>query len=120
MPVTPRFRITQTAQALEITINVPHIRVGDAEFHVNGLDFSFFCKPYLLRLTLPGAVEDSDVRPAKAITHFISHRRHQPLVTNILLPSYRSVAQPWHDVCLFGGARHRRLLSYVCASPMRS
>lgn len=49
MPATPRFSVSQTHDAVVVCIKVPHVRVGNAETHVDGRDFSFFCKPYLLR-----------------------------------------------------------------------
>lgn len=49
MPATPRFSVSQTHDAVVVCIKVPHVRVGNAETHVDGLEFSFFCKPYLLR-----------------------------------------------------------------------
>eukprot|EP00903_Cladosiphon_okamuranus_P011174 g10546.t1 len=62
MPATPRFTVSQTDFAVVVCIKVPHIRVGGAETHVDGKEFSFYCKPYLLRLTLPHEVgaEDDD------------------------------------------------------------
>lgn len=49
MPATPRFTVSQTEFAVLVCIKVPHIRVGGAETHVDGKEFSFYCKPYLLR-----------------------------------------------------------------------
>ncbi|CAN0308000.1 unnamed protein product, partial [Ectocarpus sp. 6 AP-2014] len=62
MPATPRFKVSQTELSVVVCIKVPHIRVGSAETHVDGTEFSFYCKPYLLRLTLPYEVggEDDD------------------------------------------------------------
>lgn len=52
MPVTPRFKVSQTDEAVVVCIKVPHVRVGNAETHVDGQEFSFYCKPYLLRSAL--------------------------------------------------------------------
>ena len=49
MPATPRFKVSQTGDAVIVSIKVPHVRVGSAETHVDGREFSFYCKPYLLR-----------------------------------------------------------------------
>lgn len=49
MPVTPRFRVSQVHDAVVVYIKVPHVRVGGAETYVDGREFSFYCKPYLLR-----------------------------------------------------------------------
>ena len=43
-----------------MAIRVPWVRVSNMEFVVDGREFSFFCKPYLLRLTLPGEVVDDE------------------------------------------------------------
>lgn len=49
MPAIPRFKVSQTDDAVIVSIKVPHVRVGSAETHVDGREFSFYCKPYLLR-----------------------------------------------------------------------
>lgn len=49
MPATPRFKVSQTDVDVVVVIKVPHVRVGGAETHVDGTEFSFYCKPYLLR-----------------------------------------------------------------------
>ncbi|CAM9306747.1 unnamed protein product, partial [Ectocarpus fasciculatus] len=68
MPATPRFKVSQTDLAVVVCIKVPHIRVGSAETHVDGTEFSFYCKPYLLRLTLPYEVGgDDDDGSCKAV-----------------------------------------------------
>lgn len=60
MPITPRFEVDQSDGFVEITIHVPHIRVSSSEFHVDGKDFTFHCKPYFLKLTLPHEIFDDD------------------------------------------------------------
>ena len=65
MPATPVFTLTQDASTVFVRIQVPYVRVGALETHVDGRDFSFYCKPYLLRLRLPRACVDSEERPAK-------------------------------------------------------
>ena len=64
MPATPVFTLTQDASTVFVRIQVPYVRVGALETHVDGRDFSFYCKPYLLRLRLPRACVDSEERPA--------------------------------------------------------
>ena len=39
-------------------------RDGDA---VDGCEFSFFCRPYLLRLNFPSEIVDTEALPAKAV-----------------------------------------------------
>lgn len=53
MPITPRFWLRQDDDFLYVHIRVPYVRVSDMEFEVDGCEFSFWCKPYLLRLKLP-------------------------------------------------------------------
>lgn len=59
MPITPKFSITQNDDFVIVYINVPHIRVSNAEIIVEGKEFSFYCKPYLLKLTFPHEFIDS-------------------------------------------------------------
>ena len=58
MPVTPRFSLSQDDEFVHLSIVVPHVRVSAAEVDVDGARVAFFCAPYLLRLTLPGALVD--------------------------------------------------------------
>lgn len=44
--------VSQTDESVIICIKVPHVRVGSAETHIDGREFSFYCKPYLLRYWL--------------------------------------------------------------------
>ena len=60
MPLTPRFTLQQSEDFVEIVIRVPHIRVTNSEFHIDGKDFTFYCKPYFLKLTLPHEIYDDD------------------------------------------------------------
>jgi hypothetical protein len=61
MPLQPKFDIHQTDDTLTIDIRVPFVKVSDLEYRIvddNQLYFS--CKPYLLRLVLPGFVHDEE------------------------------------------------------------
>ena len=60
MPVTPSFSLSQDDTYVYVTIRVPHIKVSSTEIHACGNDFSFYCKPYLLHLTLPYDVNGDD------------------------------------------------------------
>jgi len=75
MPVTPVFALEQDNDWVRARIRVPFVRVSDLEWGVfeDGTRLSFFVKPYLLSLTLPGPVWDledadtaKDARIAKA------------------------------------------------------
>mmetsp|Transcript_30316 Transcript_30316/g.33063 ORF Transcript_30316/g.33063 Transcript_30316/m.33063 type:complete len:626 (+) Transcript_30316:2-1879(+) len=60
MVLTPKFRVNQDDTAIIIEINVPYIKVSNAEVIVDGQEFSFFCSPYLLKLSLPKEVLDEE------------------------------------------------------------
>ena len=60
MPLVPRFTLAQNEAAVLLTVRVPYVRVSDAEIVVDGSELSFYCKPYLLRLTLPGELVDDE------------------------------------------------------------
>uniref|UniRef100_A0A7S3PTR0 CS domain-containing protein n=1 Tax=Chaetoceros debilis TaxID=122233 RepID=A0A7S3PTR0_9STRA len=71
MPITPRFKLSQTDSQLTITIHIPHIRVSisSMETLVDGSDFHFYSSPYLLHLSFPAGrlVDDAEkCREAKA------------------------------------------------------
>ena len=67
MPSTPRFSLSQTLTHLTLTLTLPYIRVSSAETHVDGCNFSFSCKPYLLKLTFPGELVDDEENQAVAV-----------------------------------------------------
>ncbi|XP_064404821.1 protein SHQ1 homolog isoform X2 [Halichondria panicea] len=56
--LTPSFNIIQDEQFVIVNIRVPYVKISEAEFHINGCEFKFFCKPYFLRLHLPGQVTE--------------------------------------------------------------
>jgi len=58
--VTPQFSLRQDDGFVYVVIRVPFVRVSDLEYVVDGASLSFFCKPYLLQLELPGRVVDDD------------------------------------------------------------
>mmetsp|Transcript_5974 Transcript_5974/g.9617 ORF Transcript_5974/g.9617 Transcript_5974/m.9617 type:complete len:412 (-) Transcript_5974:1373-2608(-) len=60
MPVTPRFVLHQDDDFVYVDIRTPYVRVADLEYTIDGPAVSFYVKPYLLKLNLPGAVEDND------------------------------------------------------------
>ncbi|KAH9253946.1 hypothetical protein BASA81_008070 [Batrachochytrium salamandrivorans] len=70
MVLTPKFHFSQTIETLEVHIVLPHVRLAGMEILVVGqTDFSFYCRPYLLRVNLPGLVygedeEDKRKRPS--------------------------------------------------------
>ena len=79
--ITPRFSVSQSDALVIVEISVPHIRVSAAEFHINDETFSFYCKPYLLKLSFPGALEDSEERPATAV--YDPDKNHGTIVCSV-------------------------------------
>ena len=61
MPLTPRFTLSQTPTHVTLTVSLPHVRVGSASVSARGSSVSLACRPYLLRLSLPGEVRDYDL-----------------------------------------------------------
>jgi len=57
MPITPKFKITQNDENVVLRINIPHVRITNMEIVADGTEFSFYCKPYLLKLKLPHDVD---------------------------------------------------------------
>ena len=60
MPITPHFELSQDSDFVTLEINVPYVRVTDAEIYIEGRDVAFYCKPYLLKLTLPHPVLENE------------------------------------------------------------
>lgn len=58
--ITPRFELSQDERALAIKIRAPFCSLRDLEVEVDDDKFLFFCKPYYLRLHLPGRVQEND------------------------------------------------------------
>ncbi|CEG40303.1 Uncharacterized conserved protein [Plasmopara halstedii] len=65
MVATPKFHVTQDTTWVFVHVHVPYVRVSDMEFYVDGVDFTFYCKPYLLKLHFPYEVMDDEL--AKAV-----------------------------------------------------
>ncbi len=45
-----------------VEIELKYVKIQHAEFHIEGQHFSFYLKPYLLQLTMPGPVLEYDPR----------------------------------------------------------
>ena len=61
MPIIPSFELSQDDEFVFITINIPYVKISDVEIISHSVHFSFYCKPYLLRLELPYEIEDTEV-----------------------------------------------------------
>jgi len=66
MPIIPKFEIVQDEKFVYVHINVPYVRVSSAEMVCDGRDFSFFCKPYLLKLKFPHELDGTDEETCRA------------------------------------------------------
>ena len=60
MPITPKFSLSQDDNYVYVKIRVPYIKVSSAELIVDDNDFSFYCKPYLLKLSFPHSFVDDE------------------------------------------------------------
>ena len=59
--IVPKFRLQQDDLFVYVTIVVPYIRVGSAELAVTeACRFSFYCSPYLLKLSFSCPIRNSD------------------------------------------------------------
>lgn len=67
MPVTPDFSIRQDDEFVYVVIKVPFIRIKDTEILTDGGNFTFYCKPYLLKLCFPHELEDCDDERCRAV-----------------------------------------------------
>lgn len=66
MPIQPKFSLSQDNEYVYVKINVPHIRVTNTELIAENNNFTFYCQPYLLKLSFPGEI-DGDNEKCKAI-----------------------------------------------------
>jgi protein SHQ1 len=62
MPIVPKFSIDQNDEYVLVTIRVPYVKVSAAELVTDGTEFTFYCKPYLLKLSFPYEFEGEDER----------------------------------------------------------
>ena len=66
MVLTPKFSLSQTSTHVIVVINLPYIRVSSSETVIDGKVFSFWCAPYLLKLTFPSNLLDGDEEGSEA------------------------------------------------------
>lgn len=61
MVLTPNFSLSQNETSVFIYITIPHAKVSGMELTiVHSQEFTFYCRPYLLSLKLPGLVHDEE------------------------------------------------------------
>jgi protein SHQ1 len=58
--ITPKFRLDQNDDFLFIFIRAPYAKLNALDIFVDRNDFRFYCKPYFLRLNLPGNIIESN------------------------------------------------------------
>ena len=56
--------MSQDATWVFVHVRVPYVRVSEMEFYVDGMDFTFYCKPYGLKLQFPHEVVDNELTKA--------------------------------------------------------
>ncbi|RIA98554.1 SHQ1 protein [Glomus cerebriforme] len=58
--ITPIFTVTQDLKFITIVVKTPYIKASDVELYCEGPDFTFYVKPYYLRLHFSGNLVDDD------------------------------------------------------------
>ena len=67
MPIQPKFSLKQDNGFVYLIVAIPYVRAASAEVVVDDQVVTFFCKPYLLRLRLPGPVENDEHDEFRAV-----------------------------------------------------
>lgn len=67
MPIIPRFKLSQDDEYVYVRIHVPYVKVSDSELIAEDCDFTFYCRPYLLKLTFPHPLDGSDEERCRAV-----------------------------------------------------
>lgn len=67
MPIIPSYSLSQDDEFVRVRLVVPYVRVTSAEVICDGHDFSFYCHPYLLKLTFPCLLDGDDEERCKAV-----------------------------------------------------
>ncbi|XP_050313351.1 protein SHQ1 homolog [Anthonomus grandis grandis] len=97
--ILPKYKLTQDDEFVTINIQAPYCSLGELDVDIDGNTFLFVCKPYYLRLTLPGQILDDDRMRTTLDTDSgeFSHRcpkknkgeyfKDLDLITNVVTPS---------------------------------
>jgi protein SHQ1 len=57
--LTPKFTIEQTHDFIHLKLHCPYIKATEVEIDITGTEFRFYCRPYFLRLHLPGSLVEN-------------------------------------------------------------
>ncbi len=117
MPITPRFKLSQTETNLTITIHIPHIRVSAStiETLVDGNDFHFFSAPYLLYLSFPGRLLD-DAETGREAKATYDPSNQNGVLTVII---WKEESGIWKDLDLLGNLVNRSGTTGVSSHDMK-
>lgn len=63
--ITPRFTLSQDKNTITITIRAPYCSLNELDVSADEKNFIFVCKPYYLRLQLPGDIVDNEKHQSK-------------------------------------------------------
>lgn len=109
--LTPAFELRQDDDFLIVEIKAPYSKISEAEIYFHEEEFTFYSKPYYLRLHLPGKVVENGHETAKYISDNGLYVVHMPkqspgqvfagldLLTKLLAPNPRAVrARPVIEV----------------------
>ncbi|RNA15731.1 SHQ1 -like protein [Brachionus plicatilis] len=58
--ITPSFKLDQNDEYLFVNIRAPYANLNEVDLFVENNDLRFYCKPYYLRLNLPGNILEND------------------------------------------------------------
>ncbi|CAF0856442.1 unnamed protein product [Brachionus calyciflorus] len=58
--ITPTFKLDQNDEYLFVNIRAPYANLNEVDLFVENNDLRFYCKPYYLRLNLPGNILEND------------------------------------------------------------
>ena len=104
--IIPTFRITQDVDFVYVHINVPYVRVSAAEMVCDGFEFSFWCKPYILKLRFPNLLDGTNEDRCRAT--------YDPEVSHGTFVAYLPKVQPglhFPDLDLTTKLLHMRIKS---------
>ncbi|XP_055358005.1 protein SHQ1 homolog [Paramacrobiotus metropolitanus] len=95
--LTPRFKISQNAESILVSIRAPFAKISEAEIEVVDNELQFYSKPYHLRLYFPGDVAEDGVATEYSATDGIfeiriakkdpgAHFADLDMITKLLTP----------------------------------